>query len=189
MKQDNRTAEDMGYILFSDKKPNDKQKIIYWESGEKEGVYDAVNNHVIGRYKLPKHWKPLPEHPQPTDTGNTVSSEVGFTGGDWYAKGQNIYVTLDGERAQVASAFSPETMHSIREYNDKAQNNEAESNARLIAAAPALVSALKKNHQWALCLLADIEAGNVEYDEKYLQELNQDISETTQLLTTINQTK
>lgn len=45
-----------------------------------------------------------------------------------------------------------------------------------------LREALRKNHQWALCLLADIEAGNVEYDEKYCLELNQDIAETTQLL-------
>jgi hypothetical protein len=58
----------------------------------------------------------------------------------------------------------------------------AKENKALMEANERLKEALKKNHQWTLCLLADIEAGNVEYDEKYCLELNQDISETTNLL-------
>lgn len=61
----NTDAGQIGFILFSSKKPIHNQKIIYWEGGEKEGIYDAINDHVIGRYKLPKYWKPLPVN---TDT-------------------------------------------------------------------------------------------------------------------------
>ncbi len=66
---------------------------------------------------------------------------------------------------------------SIQQYQKLKEENKSlrEANERL-------KEALKNNHQWALCLLADIEAGNVEYDEKYCLELNQDISETTELL-------
>jgi len=45
-----------------------------------------------------------------------------------------------------------------------------------------LREALRKSNQWTLCLLSDIEAGNVEYEEKYCLELNQDISEAANLL-------
>jgi hypothetical protein len=58
-----KTAEEMGFVLFSDKKPNHNQSIIYWFGGEKKGIYDADNNKVIGSVKLPKYWKPA-EHPE-----------------------------------------------------------------------------------------------------------------------------
>lgn len=70
----------------------------------------------------------------------------------------------------------------IAEMDIDVTNNIEAENTSLKARIVLLEDALKKNHQWALCLLADIEAGNVEYEEEYRLELNQDIAQATNLL-------
>lgn len=95
--------------------------------------------------------------------------------GDWFFNnidGDNAVVS--DERGFILEAPDEQTGRELV----KRWNENTSLKARIVV----LENALKKNHQWALCLLADIEAGNVEYEEKYCLELNQDIAETTNLL-------
>jgi len=90
----------------------------------------------------------LSEHPQPTDTGNTVSSEVGFTGGEW-----NMYISEKGKdgcsRAYINSALPNdmyETICTMAGLNGTEPGEQAKANAQRIVQAvnnhDKLVSAL-----------------------------------------------
>jgi len=104
------------------------------------------------------------EHPTETESKGQ-EPEVDLLAHDNYPFGSTAEL---GSRERSLYEHKKESF--IAGYNSLAEQNKL------------LREALRKNHQWAVCLLADIEAGNVEYDEKYCLELNQDISETTNLL-------
>jgi len=114
------------------------------------------------------------EHPTETETKKEKGKEGDILEGN---KGAKWYL--------IPAYFKPFRGFSeivIAEMGIDVTTKLESENKSLREANERLKEALKKNHQWALCLLADIEAGNVEYDEKYCLELNQDISETTNLL-------
>jgi len=120
----------------------------------------------------------LSEHPQPTDTGNTVSSEVGFTGGEWKVKDRGI--------GRLGIAVNPNDAllcNDICSLFGNSNDEETKANARLIAAAPALVSALKE----LIKVATDTTANLCGFDGA--DELDNCIDKAKELLTTINQTK
>jgi len=135
---------------------NDHDKMIAISKDLKCGLWQAVKmwndcqgeitDEKINEIYLSSH--PLSEHPQPTDTGNTVSSEVGFTGGEW-----NMYISEKGKdgcsRAYINSALPNdmyETICTMAGLNGTEPGEQAKANAQRIVQAvnnhDKLVSAL-----------------------------------------------
>lgn len=142
MKQDNKQVTDTS-----------KAKIVEWFMKLHGTEWENIKN----KYTLPdvgnitdeqiEHIY-LSEHPQPTDTGNTVSSEVGFTGGEW-----NMYISEKGKdgcsRAYINSALPNdmyETICTMAGLNGTEPGEQAKANAQRIVQAvnnhDKLVSAL-----------------------------------------------
>ena len=169
MNTDNKTTRELAIGWFNSKASLEKTRLC------------DTNTEIVGTVR---RWETLTgreieliylsEHPTETETKKEKGKEGDILEGN---KGAKWYL--------IPAYFKPFRGFSeivIAEMGIDVTTKLESENKSIREANERLKEALKKNHQWALCLLADIEAGNVEYDEKYCLELNQDISETTNLL-------
>ena len=100
-------------------------------------TYDRLNHFIMGYGKAISH---LSENPQ-TETKVEDVQVGGFTGGEWVTANKigcgsslRIYSTDKVQRTHIADCFS---------FSVGISDEQAEANARLIANAPAMYSALK----------------------------------------------
>lgn len=112
------------------------------------------------------------------DTNTEQQKKELFTPGTWDVTRRN---TLQYTISTDAEGYGGQKRIS---------NEEDRANSFLIAEAKNMYEALKKQNEWAICLLHDIENEDKEgpyYEPQYIDRLKKDIETATEILKRVNE--